>query len=292
MMTTPALLSVVVPVCFTVWVLSWNCLLEEQPQKVYIQTSGWKTLLHRKSANHSAVEPPHHATLHSDLQVKRQMHQRQLAKQLANMGHYMHQQGHNYFTYHWEPTWSCDFEERVGNFGDGGKWVCDTRRLASKVNRSEECNVVSVGSQNDFSFEMGIHDLNPQCNICVFDHTSSSGGAPDYIKFFQVGLGSVTQGSFANLKDALGMCGFSNKTVDVFKIDCEGCEYDIYGQFLPEASRIKQILVEIHFRNAEQTHRLFQNMTSKYSIFHKEPNLNPQSRGDCVEYGFVNTEVN
>jgi hypothetical protein len=28
-----------------------------------------------------------------------------------------------FFQNNWEPDWTCDFEQRLGSAGDGGKWV-------------------------------------------------------------------------------------------------------------------------------------------------------------------------
>lgn len=226
-----------------------------------------------------------------DWEVKKQLHFRQRLKQINNMQQHFYDQGHFYFAHHWDPTWACDYEERVGNFGDGGKWVCDTRKLAAQRNESEECNVISVGSQNDFSFEIGIHEINPDCNIFVFDHTSNNQNAPNYVKFFEFGLGSVDQNRLLTLRQALEKTKLLNKTVDILKIDCEGCEFDIYHQFVSPEFQIMQILIEVHFRSAMETHRFFQEMTKRFVIFHKEPNLLPSSRGDCVEYGFLRLNV-
>ena len=51
--------------------------------------------------------------------LKRAIHARQSAKQRGR--HYP--SGWEYFTNSWEPTTSCDFEERIGSQGDGGRWV-------------------------------------------------------------------------------------------------------------------------------------------------------------------------
>ncbi len=45
-------------------------------------------------------------------------------KQQENMKNVFFKSGREYFQSHWEPSWNCELEERIGNFGDGGKWVC------------------------------------------------------------------------------------------------------------------------------------------------------------------------
>ena len=52
----------------------------------------------------------------------------------------------------WEPTCSCGDESRVppSILGDGPKWLCG-------AGTHQHCNVLSVGSNFDASFERGMH---------------------------------------------------------------------------------------------------------------------------------------
>jgi len=197
--------------------------------------------------------------------------------------------GRIFFQYNWEPSWSCGFEQRIGNIGDGGKWVCD----AYLISEASECNILSVGSNNDWSFEMSMHELNPRCKIHTFDHTSGSAGKPEYVKFYAIGLGSVDKGNVRTMDGILKIAGLENKTVDIFKIDCEGCEFDVYSEFTK--GFIRQVLVEIHMQTkithreitTVQANNMFEHMQQNgYVIFHKEPNTSGCS-GDCIEYGFL-----
>jgi len=192
--------------------------------------------------------------------------------------------GRVFFQNNWEPSWSCGFEQRIGRIGDGGKWVCD----AYLVSEASECNVLSVGSNHDWSFETSVHELNPRCKIHTFDHTSGPAGKPDYVHFYATGLGPAKIGSVQTMDGILEMAGLHNKTVDLMKIDCEGCELEVYPQFT--AGFIRQVLVEIHMParvRPAQVNNLFEHMQRHgYVIFHKEPNTLGCS-GDCIEYGFL-----
>ena len=202
--------------------------------------------------------------------------------------------GRNYFQYNWEPEFTCDFEERIGPMGDGGKWLCN----AYKIAHAENCNVLSIGSNNDFSFEDAMHKLNPRCKIHTFDHTVLTPKAPAYVNFHSVGLGSQSSGNIRTMKDIMDIAGFQGKDVDVLKIDCEGCEYDVYKQFF--TGFIRQILIEIHYNGKpwkdlgenkirESTDALMQSMHDHgFTIFHKEPNTYGCG-GDCIEYAFLKT---
>jgi hypothetical protein len=228
--------------------------------------------------------------LENNLQIKRDIHFRQMHKQKENIKNALFESGREYFQSHWEPSWNCEFEERFGNFGDGGKWVCDAHTLKQK---KEDCHIVSIGSNNDFSFENELHNHLPQCKISVFDHTVSNPSPPPFVNFFSFGLGSENNdNSIITLDSAFQKAGVSSSSgVDILKIDCEGCEYDVYSQFVSSKYLISQILIEIHFRNSASVHKMFQTLTNNnYVVFHKEPNI-MYSGGDCVEYGFLKLKL-
>lgn len=81
------------------------------------------------------------------------------------------------------------------------------------------------------------------------------------------------------------------KTIDVLKIDCEGCEYTVLRDkqtldFLRK--HVKQVLVEVHFTNAADTADLATQLAhAGFRVFSKEPNVQ-YSNGDCVEYSLLN----
>lgn len=192
--------------------------------------------------------------------------------------------GSEFYQFNWEPTLSCAMEQRIGIMGDGGKWICD----AYKVAEAEECNVISVGSNNDWSFEEAMHLLNPRCKIFTFDHTIIPSNVPPYVSFHGIGLGSNDTGKLLTLKSALRLIGLEDKTIDIFKIDCEGCEKDIFREMLKPD--LRQILIEIHGASWN-VHAFFEAMTSAgYVIFHKEANTYG-CRGDCIEYGFIKLKI-
>ena len=188
--------------------------------------------------------------------------------------------GKTFFQYNWEPTLSCAFEQRIGRKGDGGKWVCD----AYKIAEADECNVVSIGSNNDWSFEEAVHQLNPRCKIFTFDHTVEGVGCPSYVTFHKIGIGDRDSGPFLTVGSALRKVGLENKMIDLFKIDCEGCEKRIFPGLLKPF--LRQILIEVHSANWG-VNGFFEAMTEAgYVIFHKEPNT-WGSGGECAEYSFL-----
>ena len=74
-----------------------------------------------------------------------------------------------FYQNNYEPDFVCQHEQRIGQLGDGGKWVCDPHRISGQ----KDCLVYSVGSNNDFSFEKSIlEDIGQHCEI----HTVRSSG--------------------------------------------------------------------------------------------------------------------
>ena len=215
----------------------------------------------------------------TDWDLKRAIHMRQSAKQRGD--HFL--SGRDYFTNNWEPTTTCNFEERIGSQGDGGKWVCNPQGLKTR------CNVISIGSDNDFSFEEALHALNPACEIHTFDHTIEP-NAPAFVHFHPFGIGDTQTGRLLTMDGIIQMAGFTHKEIDIVKIDCEGCEIEVFPDMMGRP--IRQILMEVHGWGSVSQYDmddLFETMgRNKYVIFHKEANLN--TKGECVEYGFVNMD--
>lgn len=200
----------------------------------------------------------------------------------------------------WDPDWSCAAEQKVGNTGDGHKWVCDPHRI------SPDCIAYSVGSNGDFSFEMALHEQLPSCDIHIFDFTDYTSNMPRRLKahFHPWGLrpsydtntsewdtAFSTQPwsdpkrpnlQFKTLKETMEILG--HERVDLFKIDCEGCEWQSYEDWTK--ADLRQILVEVHDSPPAVVNDFFLKLHhAGFVIFHKEPNTQ-FSFGRCQEIGF------
>ena len=78
--------------------------------------------------------------------------------------------GKIYFQTLHEPSFNCNFEERLGRAGDGGKWICNPETIRNGLRNKDGCLVYSVGSNGDTSFETAIHEqLSKECEIHTFD---------------------------------------------------------------------------------------------------------------------------
>jgi hypothetical protein len=190
--------------------------------------------------------------------------------------------------------------------GDGQKWVCDPHRIASQ----ESCIVYSVGSNGDFSFELGIQKIAPRCEIHIFDFTDYANHMPKGLNatYHAWGIKPVNDSTIQVTKSAnfvgntlwrtrptldwktfpeiVELLGHNGRVIDIFKIDCEGCEFYTYKDWLAANADIRQILVEIH-GTPSVTDEMFGNIHyANYVMFHKEPNIQ-WSGGSCVEFSFL-----
>lgn len=200
-----------------------------------------------------------------------------------------------WFQNHYEPDFACRHERRIGRLGDGGKWVCDPHRLK---NPAKPCLVYSVGSNGDSSFESYIKkDIGDHCEIHTFDMANYTEKVEvTGAKFHQWGLSDTTgparKGEFKTLKDTVKLLGHEGRVIDIFKIDCEGCEWSTGKSWFDADVVIRQVLVELHEVKSgiPQPGGLdfFNTMYQQgYVIFHKEPNIQYWQYGRCVEYAFL-----
>jgi hypothetical protein len=70
-------------------------------------------------------------------------------------------------------------------------------------------------------------DVSPDCEIHTFDPTI--GGQPSNlpagnIQFHPWGLAGQDNGTFKTLPAIINELGHTGREIDIFKIDCEGCE--------------------------------------------------------------------
>lgn len=209
-----------------------------------------------------------------------------------------------FFQENYEPEFVCQNERRVGRLGDGGKWICDPHRIITGTHNIE-CLVYSIGSNGDASFEAGVlQDVSSDCEIHVFDFgtyanaVAKQTGYNSNVHYHQWGISNETDGQYKTLHDTVAELGHIGRTIDVFKIDCEGCETETYKSWLEAPVKLRQILVEIHPQMSKRKDRvemklpvtveLFQALHhAGYVITHKEPNIQYQQFGLCVEYNFL-----
>ena len=175
-------------------------------------------------------------------------------------------QGRAWWQNWWEPCAECECHQhrlRIGRQGDGGKWLCAT---------GKHDLVASVGSNNEFSYE---YDMHKRFNstVEVYDHTSRppSGSVP-WLTFHKQ---AMTRHRLREI---------AAKRPSVLKMDCEGCECNVFDAESLMALRAAhtQIQIEVHFQ-PNKTAQLWHHFEEAgYYAARKEPNIQ-YSDGRCVE---------
>ena len=258
-------------------------------------------LLQNRRAVHHSLLQSNGFFLESDTtwMIRKRLHDRQLRKEYDNENANSGNGDDVWWQNHYDPTFHCRFERRLGKFGDGGKWVCNPHRIAEMARHSKSCIVYSVGSDGDFSFERSIMDeISEQCEIHTFDKNDNSfyveraskdpsfplrdEPVPQFVHHHVAEIGSSHPA--VSIPEMIDRLGHRNKTIDIFKIDCEGCEWQTYTSWLDNGVNIRQILVELHRPfTSEMGHKFFRYFINHgYAVFHKEPN-----GSGCIEIAMI-----
>ena len=213
----------------------------------------------------------------------------------------------------WNPEIMCRSLDRVGSF-DEPKAICDLER----IRRQPECLVYSVGSNNDFTFESALLGLAPHCEIHVFDHTIGEhpSNKPDGIHFHAWGVkgdggGRGSSGKLKTLREISSLLGHTERQVDIFKMDCEGCEIKTMlswfhggpsGKRQPGVLLPKQMIFELHlmvhnaqdWASPQEMDAFLRTLTDddNFAVLYKEVNLRAAQNGEhcCAELTLVNVD--
>jgi len=213
----------------------------------------------------------------------------------------------------YKPSFNCAFKQFVGGdeYSLGMYAVCDMHKIIKNAEAGKGCLVYSVGSDGDFSFEEAIRDkISAQCEVHTFDpnpvsfYNGENASPPDFVSYhaYPVGhdmgsrLESRGQESLGkSIPTIIRELGHEGRTIDLFKIDCEGCEFETYESLFGSDINIQQILIELHWNHCDRdmvrkVHKFFEHLQKHgYVAFHKEPNnvWNPEAPGANVEYSFI-----
>jgi Methyltransferase domain len=222
-----------------------------------------------------------------------------------------------------EFEWDCSIRERVGIhlFGDGSKFMCGAEYLAQKseclvysigsayddgfeqalLQIAPNCEVcilyILVAATHSIRTNNLFHLMHDGAQVHVFDPTSEGDtmtlrAAAFGYQYHTIGLGSQQQsdnreqlqnGPLLTLQQMMTALNHTGRTIDVFKMDCEGCEYDTLVPQVFEPMRdgtlsIGQIQLEVHLQPAgpqplQKIVPLFNGADAAgLRIFHKERN--------------------
>ncbi|CAE8607759.1 unnamed protein product [Polarella glacialis] len=168
--------------------------------------------------------------------------------------------------------------------GDGGRWVCDPVGIAKAAEdvSGPGCLIYSIGSDGEFSFEKAIHDqISNKCEIHTFDKKPiefylrpeyTPGYPHERVPSF-VNYHIVEISRSKNLAQLVKDLGHNGRTIEILKIDCDGCELDTYKEWLDADVDVRQILGEFH-GYTEQHSRFF--IERGYAVFHSGAGSDPE----------------
>ena len=200
-----------------------------------------------------------------------------------------------------EPEWSCELEHRFGSTlfapGDGPKYVCGIDVLREY----EKCMIYSIGSSYDFTFEYAVSKVAPNCEIHTFDGTMNLLDRPlpsnltmHNIHFHNWNIIADCTSDYDGGHDArcfqrtLESLDHRGKTISWFKIDCEGCEYEVIPHLLMSSVKVEQLFIEVHGTTHAPVLKLFNALwDADFIIFHKESNHWGCDGYRCVEFSLM-----
>jgi hypothetical protein len=214
------------------------------------------------------------------------------------------------------PNYNCKYRERVGKIGDGGKWLCG---VSSELRNKAECIIYSVGSKGEISFEKGIEEKLPHCEIHIFDPTLTDEQKNNVYAFLhkselhEIGLGESngefkignrkvlwtqkTKSAYQMKTLTTLMSELGHTWLDVLKIDIEGGEWNVFESLFATMHRIPatQIQIELHFLgDVNSVLRFFTKMRDKgFRVFSVEPNYYGRTAENArlmIEYSFIQVD--
>lgn len=212
------------------------------------------------------------------------------------------------------PQVSCPRLERIGRFGDGGKWVCDVDWLQEKtVKYGKKCIMYSYGISTDSTFETAMYRRS-HCEIHAFDPTigklpllPNDKNIPMQFHKSALAAKSGSSSTFLHQENILDtMHRLNHSYIDILKVDVEGNEWEVFLQLFQDRlgslrmvpSQVAhtlpfgQLLIELHYMNISTTHLFFSGMEKLgFYVFSREFNLDPCLYGNlpqASEYSFIN----
>ncbi|KAH9971006.1 methyltransferase domain-containing protein [Lactifluus volemus] len=214
------------------------------------------------------------------------------------------------------PAFQCPHRvERIGQRGDGGKWVCGIDRVA----RQDKCVIYSFGVNDDSSYESTLLKRAPGCEIWGYDYSVHGWGRqinddPDLSKraHFQPwalgGTDNHTDQDFFKYWKLDSLMKHNGHTfIDILKIDVEGAEFDALAAFFKafadeDVLPIGQLQLEIHASANRANFEYFNRWWAALEAaglrpFYNDPNLvsvnlSHRSHPEVIEYSFMNIRGN
>ncbi|CAL2038697.1 unnamed protein product [Caenorhabditis brenneri] len=132
----------------------------------------------------------------------------------------------------------CEQKERIGEKGDGGKYVCNSKKV------KKDCTLLSLGLNNQIGYDKHIYEVTgKQCTILGADIAQQREKTQEA---YEIMNGKLFVGKIPDnitIPEILEKSG--RREVEILKIDIEKGEFTALEPLLKEFY-VCQILIEIH----------------------------------------------
>eukprot|EP01084_Bolivina_argentea_P204538 349315_1 len=190
------------------------------------------------------------------------------------------------------PNALTSFENNCNSIGisTSNDWSpCKDEYLYS--NENNECIIYSIGISNEYQFDISMTNMNMGCTLYMFDcrvkydynFSTNAVFYPWCLIPHKMSLNNNTNETHVSIIDIIKYFKHENKIINIFKIDCEGCEYDILNDLMNYKNNfiktnIKQIYINIELHTFKNKYmkilsKLFNTFKSNNFFVHKS-NIN------------------
>uniref|UniRef100_A0A8R1HUE6 Methyltransf_21 domain-containing protein n=1 Tax=Caenorhabditis japonica TaxID=281687 RepID=A0A8R1HUE6_CAEJA len=171
----------------------------------------------------------------------------------------------------------CEKKERIGEVGDGGKYVCNSKAV------KKDCTIVSLGLNDQIVFDKDIAEKTER--VCKILGADVSEQKPQTKEAYANINGQLFTGRIPydlTIPDMLKKAGRTE--VELLKIDIEGYEFEGLEPLLKEHF-VCQIFIEIHGSTSRHLQMLQTIARYGFRIFNVDENLLCPT---CCEYSMIN----
>ncbi|CAI2352295.1 unnamed protein product [Caenorhabditis sp. 36 PRJEB53466] len=178
-----------------------------------------------------------------------------------------------------KPEAFCAKMERIGEKGDGGKYVCNP----VAVRKGNECTLISLGLNNQIDYDTHIQQVTGgHCKILGADKDAQNEKTQ---KAYAEMNGQLFVGTIPNQLTIPSMLEKAGRNeVELLKIDIEGGEFAGLEPLIKDFF-VCQIFIEVHGPSARHLKMLQVMAKYGFRIFNVDPNpLCPS----CCEYSLIN----
>uniref|UniRef100_A0A1I7SXP1 Methyltransf_21 domain-containing protein n=1 Tax=Caenorhabditis tropicalis TaxID=1561998 RepID=A0A1I7SXP1_9PELO len=171
----------------------------------------------------------------------------------------------------------CEHKERIGEKGDGGKYVCNPKMVR------KDCTLLSLGLNNQIGYDKHIYEATGrQCTILGADVSAQNEQTKQSYDIMggRLFVGKIPES--ISIPQMLQKAG--RRDVELLKIDIEKGEFTAVEPLIKDYF-VCQIFIEIHGTPSDH-YRLLQTMSGYgFRIFNVEENIYCPT---CCEYSLIN----